>query len=252
MGISNACYKKPFLKQVIARVDFVAPIVDLEKNLPLKLGKVASAHFPISEPMEGIAKEFRFDPRGVQETQKPYKQWSFFGKVREKELTISSAFMNLVYTRYTTYEDMKEHFSIVVDEIADEFPDVRVARFGLRFINVIENINLTSPTAWNVYISKDLLGSHEFFAEFPPLTRLVHVAELKEGEIDLRFQYGMPNPDYPAVMKRPVFILDLDAYVSTAHDLKESPRYIEQAHKLIQNLFERSITEKLRARMDAK
>jgi hypothetical protein len=30
---------------------------------------------------------------------------------------------------------MKEHFSVVVSEIAKAFPDVRASRFGLRFIN---------------------------------------------------------------------------------------------------------------------
>jgi uncharacterized protein (TIGR04255 family) len=155
-------------------------------------------------------------------------------------------------TRYTTYEDMKEHFSVVVSEIAKTFPDVRASRFGLRFINVIEELSLASPIDWKEYIAPELLGISNFFLVSPPLTRLMHVAELQSGDIDVRFQFGMPNPDYPAVIKRPQFVLDMDAYVKTSHDLGDSVQYVEQAHSLIQDLFERSITDKLRRHMNAK
>jgi uncharacterized protein (TIGR04255 family) len=75
---------------------------------------------------------------------------------------------------------------------------------------------------------------------------------LKVDDIDIRVQAGMPNPDYPAVMKRPQFVLDLDAYVSLAHDLPQSGGYMDQAHEHIQALFERSITDRLRGRMNAR
>lgn len=250
--MDTICYKRPFLKQVIVRADFIAPISALEKTLPPKLAKVASLHFPISQPTNGIAKQFQFGPTGMQESEAPFKQWNFFGKQREKQLTLASSFVNLIYTRYTTYEDMKEHFSVVVREIAKAFPDVRASRFGLRFINIIEELRLVSPINWEEYIAPELLGASNFFLTSPPMTRLMHVAELQSGDIDVRFQFGMPNPDYPAVIKRPQFVLDMDAYVKTSHDLVDSLQYIEQAHSLIQDLFERSITDKLRRHMNAK
>lgn len=251
--LKTACYKKPYLKQVIARIDFVSPIVALEKTLPTELAKVASLHFPISEPVDVIAKNFQLSLTGaVQQSEKPFKQWNFFGKEREKQLTLATSFFNLVYTRYTTYEDMKKHISVIVDALAKEFPEVRAARFGLRFVNVIEDIPLDSPITWDDYIAKELHGMNAFLSMSNPLTRLMHLAELKSGEMDVRFQFGMPNPDYPAVMKRPQFVLDLDAYIQTAHILSDSLNYVENAHSVIQDLFERSITEKLRMRMNAK
>lgn len=250
--VSTACYRKPFLKQVIARVDFVTPVVPLEKHLPAKLAKMASSYFPISEPMDGITKQFRLDNGGIQETQTPFKQWIFFGKEREKQLTISPTFMSLIYTKYTTYDEMKSHFSDVVDEIAKAFPDAKASRFGLRFINIIDGINVPSPTDWNLYIAEEILCMAKFFSKSPSLTRLMHVAEMRDGEVDVRFQFGMPNPDYPAIMKRPMFALDLDAYVNAAHELSESSGYMGHAHQLIQDLFERSIKDKLRVKMNAK
>jgi uncharacterized protein (TIGR04255 family) len=230
----NICYKKNFLKQVISRVDFVAPIASIEKTLPPKLAKLASLDFPISEPADGVLKKFQLSPAGIEQSETPFKQWVFFGEEREKQLTVTASFLNVTYTRYTTYDEMEKHFSDLVREVAKEFPDVRASRFGLRFINVIEDIKLDSTAAWDKYIVPELLGTKAFFLPSESLTRLMHVAELKFGEMDLRFQFGMPNPDYPAVMKRPQFVLDFDAYVKTAHDLTDSASYVERAHDLIQ------------------
>jgi uncharacterized protein (TIGR04255 family) len=147
---------------------------------------------------------------------------------------------------------MKEQFAAVVDAVGKAFPDVKASRFGLRYINIIEISDLADPTSWGDYIAPQLLGTMPFFTQPRLLTRLIQVTELKHEDIDLRFQFGMPNSDYPAIMKRPQFVLDIDAYVQTAHDLGDSLQYMEQAHGLIQNLFERSITDRLRERMNAR
>jgi hypothetical protein len=73
IGLNTTCYKRPFLKQVIVRADFIAPISALEKTLPPKLAKLVSLHFPISQPTNGIAKQFQFSPTGMQESETPFK-----------------------------------------------------------------------------------------------------------------------------------------------------------------------------------
>ena len=246
------CYKKPFLKEVIARIDFVAPLEALEKALPPKLAKVLSEHFPISEPIDAIAREFQLTGDEVRHRETRFKQWNFFGKEREKQLTLAAPFVFVTYGRYITYENMKAQFAAVVDAVGKAFPDARAARLGLRYINSIEIPDLATPTSWSEYIAAGLLGTMPFFTDPEHLTRLIQIAELKYGDLDVRFQFGMPNPDYPAMMRRPQFVLDLDAYVQTAHDLGDSLQYMEQAHERIQELFERSITSRLRERMNAR
>jgi len=91
-----------------------------------------------------------------------------------------------------------------------------------------------------------------FFPEGDLLTRLMGIAELKYGEMDLRFQFGMPNADYPAPIRRPLYVLDVDASVSQAHDFSEVVGHMDSAHDRIQAIFERSITGDLRGKMDAK
>lgn len=246
------CYGKPFLKEVIARIDFVAPLDGLDKVLPPKLAKILSVHFPISEPVDAIARELQLTTEEVRHRETRFKQWNFFGKEREKQLALAAPFLFVTYGRYITYEDMKKQFAAVVEAVEKVFPDARAGRLGLRYINSIEIPDLATPTSWSEYIASGLLGTMAFFTEPEHLTRLIQIAELKYGDLDVRFQFGMPNPDYPAMMKRPQFVLDLDAYVQTAHDLGESLQYMDQAHERIQELFEKSITNQLRERMNAR
>lgn len=249
----EVCYEKSFLKEVISRIDFISPLPGLEKSLPPKLTKVLSDHFPIIEPTEGLTHSIELNfvgAGGMQQRQTPVRIWNFYGKDREKQLSLASQYVFVSYTRYSTYEDLKEDFSSVVATLDAAFSDTRAGRFGLRYINNIEIEGVPPIEGWGEYVAPVLITPPEFFAG-QQLTRLLHLAELKCGDLALRFNFGLPNPDYPSPIKRPSFILDLDAYIQAAHDLGESLQYMEKAHGCIRDLFEKSITDKLRERMHA-
>lgn len=144
-----------------------------------------------------------------------------------------------------------EQFGVVVEAMNAAFPGTMASRFGLRYVNQID-LALDDPSEWGAYIDGTLLGARGFFDDGDAITRLITIAKLKYDDMGVRFQFGMPNPDYPAPVKRPLFILDLDASVSQAHDLVEAMTYMDEAHKRIQTIFERSITQALRESMDAK
>jgi uncharacterized protein (TIGR04255 family) len=246
----DICYEKPFLTQVIVRIDFVAPLEAINAAPPPKIAKIASQRFPISEPAGVREQQVQVGPGGVQHSEHSFKVWNYYGKDREKHLALAASFLFVSFSHYESYEDLKENWSSVVDVAAKELPDARVGRFGLRYINQIR-IDGHSATEWGDYIAQDLLGMAMFVNQPDALTRLFHVAELKHDDLDLKFQFGLPNPDYPAVIKQPLFVLDIDGYVQTAHELMESLKFMDDAHERIQNLFEQSITQKLRERMYA-
>ncbi len=242
-------YARPYLKETIARVDFIIA-VNLDSALPSRLTTVASKHFPIVEPIDTPVKKINISERNLSQQQTNLRQWNFYDRDREKQLTLTSSYAFVSCKKYATYENIKGDFGAIIDELQKTFPDVKAARFGLRYINNIEINGLKSPTDWSLYINEFLLKPVDFFENKINLTRLFHVAELKYEDIDIKFQFGMPNPDYPASIKRPIFVLDLDGYVQCAHSLSDSLTYMDKAHEQIQYLFEKSITDKLREGMN--
>lgn len=248
----DICYKRTYLTEVVARIDFASPVSSFDKALSPKFIPRIVKYFPIVEPIDVNTVGVQFQIGGDNNPEKTNirtKQWNFFGREREKQLLVASGFMFVRYTRYTSYEKLKDELIEAVDAIDKEQPGTIAQRIGLRYINKfdIEGIQLR---AWGALVSPHLLRTLDFFDENTRLTRLFNVAELRTDDLDVRLQFGFPNEDFPAVIKRPTFVLDIDAYASVAHAITESPQLIELAHSQIQDLFEKSITDELRGKMN--
>jgi uncharacterized protein (TIGR04255 family) len=245
----EVCYGKSFLKQVVVRIDFAAPLDKLDKGPPTRLVTPIALNFPIIEPKEVVTQEVAVHKDGIDHRHVTERHWNYFSKDRGRRLTLSSTAAFIQYTKYTTYEEMKDHFGGLVDALRAVFPGTIVARFGLRYINQIDE-PIGDATRWNDLINDDLVAARSFFERDEQLIRHVSISELKYGQVGIRFQYGMPNPDHPAPIKRPLFVIDIDASVAEAHELNQTTAFMDEAHARIQALFERSIKKKLREKMD--
>lgn len=245
----QSCYQKPFLKEVIVKIDFASPLEKLDKSVPSKLVNTIVKNFPIIEPMDVLMQELALEEDAVQSKHTRTKQWNYYSKERDRQLGLGPQSVFVQYKHYSSYEMAKEHFGTVVDALNTAFPGTLAARFGLRYVNQID-LPLDDPTGWGAYVNDKLFRSRDFFNADEPITRLITIVELKYGDMGVRFQFGMPNPDYPAPVRRPLFVLDLDASISEAHALTETMGYMDKAHDRIQAIFERSITQALREKMD--
>lgn len=246
----DVCYKKPFLTEVVARIDFIAPTTAFEKAIPSEALKKIGSHFPIAEPNEAIAQHIELgSDGGVKQKQVRAKQWNFFGKEREKQLTIEPSAIFARYLKYSRFENLKNEFQGAVNAIDREFAGIIAQRFGLRYVNNFEFHDLKLSNV-NKYFAIELLGSLPFSTYARSLTRNFHIIELKFNDIDVRVQFGFPNTDYPAIIKRPIFVIDIDAYAQIIHPITESINYIETAHGHIQKIFEESITQELRSKLN--
>lgn len=248
------CYKKNFLKEVIARVDLLSPLPGVDTTLPASLSRLAVKNFPIPEPKEGIQRMVKVGPEGVVESsEEQFKQWRFHGKERTKTLTIGRNAVFVQYTAYQTYEHMKGEFLQILNGIAELFEGSQSSRVGLRYVNKID-LAEGNPTDWSAYLASPLLSLFQFppQADKEALSRVFHNLELTFDAFNLRYRLGMHNPDFPARIRQKIFVLDLDAYTQTAVNLGEVGRLLDDFHATIQRYFEQSITKQLRSIMNAK
>ncbi len=246
-------YQKNFLREVIARIDFLNPLPGMDLALPAPLTEEAIRAFPIPEPHDVLSHEVQFGPEGVTKaSEERIKEWHFHGKERTKTLTIGRQVVLVRHKMYQTYDPIKAEFVRILEQIDNLFPNIQAARIGLRYINQIE-LTEGNPTDWSAYIAPELLSLFRFPSDVDQaaLSRILHNLELSYDTFNLRCRFGMHNPDYPARIKRKIFILDLDSYVQSVVEVKEISRLLDEFHSTIQRYFEQSITDNLRRIMNA-
>ena len=60
--LDDICYKKNYLTEVIARVDFPSPIQELREQMPPRVSSEIMQIFPIAEPRSLTRQEFQISP----------------------------------------------------------------------------------------------------------------------------------------------------------------------------------------------
>lgn len=244
-------YKRNFLKQVIVRVDFESPLLFSSSGLNKVILDEAKKEFPIAEEKRFIGKEFLigsntpYKERAVEK-----KEWLFYGKDREKKLTISSDFMHISYNKYENYQKLCCDFLSISNIIFKSFLNIQIKRLGLRYIDSIE-IPEENPFEWDKYIKSELNSGLALFNNKEMLSRFFHVLELNFGEDMLRFQYGMFNPDYPAPIRKKTYTLDFDMYTRRILNYAEVEETLNRFHDKASEYFEKVITNNLRKIMES-
>jgi uncharacterized protein (TIGR04255 family) len=250
-NLDSIQYNRNFLKQVIVRVDFLNPIPEIESALPKKIRQSVIKKFPIEEPRSTVAQKLQISPQEISARSEHFTEWRFHSRNSEKTLTIVPQSFFVEHRTYVTYEPVRDEFVALLNVFLEAFTNVQTSRLGLRYVNHIE-LDQARPRDWSGLLNRQLL---ELFS-FPPeghseaLSRLFHIVEFTFDEFQLRFQCGMHNPDYPARIKKKVFVIDMDAYQQGFVDAQDIPQSLDLFHVTIQNYFELSIDDGLREQMN--
>jgi uncharacterized protein (TIGR04255 family) len=247
--LDSICYKQNFLTEVIARVDLVSPLPSLIKELPKDISKAALVSFPIEEPKPAFTQELLVSEKELATRKQEFTEWNFYGRNREKRLTIIPQAFYVVYKNYEKYENLRSDFLTIVESFFSCFEQAQPSRLGLRYINQLD-VPGPSPLDWQEHVSKELLSLFSYTIEEAVPSRLFHNFEAVFSDFNLRFQFGVHNPDYPAPIRRRAFILDYDAYFQGLLEPKDIPECLNKYHNAIQKIFERSITNRLKEVMN--
>jgi len=129
----------------------------------------------------------------------------------------------------------------ILDGVYSSFTDIQASRFGLRYIDQV----LLDPKPreeWEGIIKKDLLTIFDIVrSEMGNVSRGFSILELNYGDSILRFQFGIPNADFPAPIKKNLFILDYDAYYQGLIEKDEILPKLETFHDRIKKMYKDSI-----------
>jgi uncharacterized protein (TIGR04255 family) len=247
---TRASYKRNFLTQVIARVDLLSPVDDFAQRLPSVINEVARRNFPIMEPRKTIAAEFQLTGSESSARQSEITEWHYHGTRRDKTLAITPGAVFVVYTQYESYAALRREFTEVLDTIASAVKDLQPSRLGLRYVNSF-SFNEGDPFTWSEYFNPRMLEFIDLFPDRHRLARALSIMELNMDDFNVRLQYGLHNPDFPASIRRRNFVVDLDAYGQGLFDARDIPTTFDKYHNVVEEVFESCIADGLRAVMNA-
>ncbi|MES2863546.1 MAG: TIGR04255 family protein [Bacteroidota bacterium] len=250
MDLDKICYKNTPIKRVIFRLDFLQDVPELNTTLPEPIIDLIKKSFPIVEPKDVVARELRISKADVKDENVNLKEWHFHTMERNASLFIKSNSFAIQVNNYISFQSIFAVLIEIKDVFFTHFSSLLCRRMGLRYINEINIYGETNPLEWDEYINKDLTSIFRVTENSQNIIRAFHNLELKQDDIILKFQYGINNADYPAVIKKKMFTLDLDASYTGILKQHEIDDYLKKQHSVIQNQFEFSITEKLREKFE--
>jgi len=241
-------YKKTFLKKVVARVDFASPVESLQKKLPPAVNAALLKVFPILESKKAVGKEFTIGPQETEERTFEQMNWYYYSKDRQKRACLSFEFFWVEYNVYSSFEQLKADFLPILEELFKSIQQLQIKRFGLRYIDHID-FDEKDVFEWSDYLHELLLAAFSIPHEGKQIIRTFNNFTVSDEDMILQFQYGMYNPDFPAPIKKKLFVLDSDAYTQGLLELSDIQAKLEKFHEAIGSLFEQVITDKLREKM---
>ena len=251
-------YKNNFLASVICRVDFNEPLSTDVLNSIAK-DSVINKKFPI-RGKDQIGKEKTINISGfsngksadssVSQNEKTYVIKELRNETGENKFVFAPTFCVFEYRKYESFGELKQYFMQLVNNISEKDRNVNINRFGLRYVNIIDP---DKTRIMKNYFNSSINTFVNFkLAEGLNLSRAMGKIEYLQEDIRLVVNFGEYNRSYPGILLKHDFVLDYDASIQGLYNISDVfPSKLTAAHAMIQNVFEHSITDKLRIIMKA-
>jgi uncharacterized protein (TIGR04255 family) len=253
-ALDSICYEKSFLKEVVVRLDLLSPITAVAKKVPDKIFQVAVKRFPIPEKklLEHHQVTITKGKPKVAKSSGPACEWLFHSKDRKRTLCLSERYVWIKEIAYTRYEDLRQDFLSVLEQIESIDGTPQPKRLGLRYINVVDD-QMRDWGGWKKMIQPTLVVGHEILSpeEEASFAGSLTTFELTAEDSRLRFIFGQFNPNQPAASMKTQFVLDVDVFSDDVEAISDVKASLDLFHARAQSVFERSITSELRKRMKA-
>ena len=256
--LSRVCYKNSFLKQVIVRIDFLQFVPTTELFNPAieevilkifpKRGKDQIIRF--NEVNVIFSPDEKGTPNAKGITTEGIKK-EFFTRNGTDKIALTNKFMVFEINDYQSYLLHRQWFQSIIFAFCEK-NRITSMRTGIRYINIFEPSRIKLQKKYfSSEIAASLIMRPNQEKDTLRLVRSMHKNEYQCDSMSLNFRYGMYNPDFPNILKTNTFALDYDCFTEepqeTSGDILQT---IERGHELIQQMFEKSITDALRKVMN--
>lgn len=250
-------YARDFITQVVLRADFVSGTAPIAGQLPEGV-LAALENYPERSVLNRSRTEVRVQktPQGpVRDTRTiNFPEHNFWTADRNLHAAACSEYIFLARRQYEGYAMLREEFLTLTDAMAAQFPNLRIKRLGMRYVNEIKLPEADAGPGlgadfWGRYVNPLLLGGLRFAANDGALARHMCTTELNYGTDRATIRYGIFNGEYPKPNRRREFILDVDTYCQTQTPPNAVEAKLDDYHAAACQVFEAAVTDALRGRM---
>ncbi|MDR3503882.1 MAG: TIGR04255 family protein [Legionella sp.] len=253
-SVNHIEYKKNFLKNVIFRLDFNS-LEQLSNNAPPEFGNVIAEKY--HSPAQGEVKHLQVSisadgTKTIKEESNWIWKYEHKGSTKKSISLLKDALIFECHeTGYKNFSTFEEDVCFIFNKFIDLYDVKQFGRIGLRYINEIFIPENKNPLKWQGYINPNLCNALESgIVDGSTPIRSMHQVQIKLDEIDVLFNYGIFNRDYPNPIAKPELILDYDYYISGMLEKNDVLSKLVSLNAVSRRMFEYSIENQLREKME--
>jgi uncharacterized protein (TIGR04255 family) len=211
-------------------------------------------HFPLVSGQQVANILVNFAPSGSAVQQQAVgMQWEHRKEAGgTKVLFFTPDHLSLEYGRgdYDHFPPFRAEFEVAYNALIQLYPDCRITRIGLRYINQIQ-FDQGNPLDWEEYLAPGLVTSVKAgMLGDASLVRSLHQLHTRRGDLNLQMRYGISNPEYPAALSRREFIIDIDCHKTGIVPAGEVVATITALNEMCESEFEACILPAFREHME--
>lgn len=250
--MENKTYNSNMIKKFIFRIDFVSDIEELKEGISDDLTSKIIENFPNSIMTDVVESKIEIKPNEIKKADKPFKQWEYISNDTKNKIVITPKTLIYDCSKYISFDDVLSKFEYIINEIL-KLTNVQIGRLGIRYVNVFESkdFDINDVSEWEEYFNSKLYSYYHFFTENDGITNMLNSIEYSYGDFRIKYKSGFNNKNYPLKIVKPDFVIDCDGYsnaiITSIDDLRT---LINSIHNQIEILFENSITEKMREKLN--
>ena len=210
-----AHYPRNFIQQVIFRLDFPISIEQLEaEERPVSFQRALLQWLPIAQEHQQRGIEFRFTPDGQESREVATTTHHFLSDDEVRKVGLDKDFLFVEENRFVSFEAFRELVVVAINTLFATYADTTINRLGLRYVNVLSPDPATEEGI-RAMIPEGLVAPLSFYWG-ENVSRLLTTYEKLDGSRRTRVTTGWANPDYPSVLNRLDYLIDIDVYTQAA------------------------------------